>query len=337
MSKRLIVPSITILFSLIIITSAIYFFYLPTSKRVNSSELVSPIITEPPYNNLFKADLYTKMNREKTIDNYPPSQYFPENLEPLYRIDLDLSANAYAVIDRDTRKLLLGKNITDEKQIASLTKVMTAVVSLNKEKLGRQIVISKNAFEVGEASMGTSVGEIYTLEDLLHGLLMVSGNDAAEAIANSLGRGRFWFISEMNKKAYELGMKDTYFVNPTGLDGETPDKSTFSTSLDLLALTNYALSLEKFSEIVATKYYEIPIKEDNHKAIFLNSLLSYDRSYPGIKGVKTGSTDFARQTLISYAENNNRRIIAVFLDSEATRDDAVKIYRYIFEGRTDWP
>lgn len=321
------------IFGFILIGLIFLFFIVGKSQGKDSVDLISPIITEPPIEEIFKGSSYQRTKTEKTTDNYPPNDYFPKNLEASSSIDLNLSAKSYAVMDLDKRELLLGKDITSRKQIASLTKVMTAVVAMEKDKLEREIVITKNAGEIGEAVMGVSPGEKYTLEDILYGLLMVSGNDAAEAIAQSLGRGRYWFIEEMNKKAYGLGMKDTYYVNPTGLDEETKEKSTFSTALDLLALTNYALKKEKFSEIVATKYYVIPYKEDNHKQIFLNNILSFDRTYPGIKGVKTGNTDFAGQTLISFAENNGRRIVAVILDSQATRDDAVKIFRYVFEGK----
>ena len=96
MPKRFIISSVIILVLLISIVAAVFLFFLPISREVTSSELVSPVITEPPYNNLFKEDLYTKVNREKTLDNYPPNQYFPTNLEPLYNIDLDLSSSDLA-------------------------------------------------------------------------------------------------------------------------------------------------------------------------------------------------------------------------------------------------
>lgn len=336
MRKQLIFPSVLLTIGLLFIIVSLFLFIWPKNSQ-GAPELISPLVSEPGVETIFKNNIYEQIKKEKTTDSYPPNEYFPQNSSPETTIDLNLSAKAYAVMDRDSRQLLLAKNQTSEKQIASLTKVMTAVVALDKEKLDREIVISKAAAQIGESVMGVSYGERYTLDELLNGLLMVSANDAAEAIAQSLGRGRYWFIEEMNKKAYGLGMKDTYFVNPTGLDEETAETSTFSTALDLLGLTNYALSKEKFAQIVAIKYETIPYKEDSHKQIFLDNLINFNLTYPGIKGVKTGNTDFAGQTLISYCEHQNRKIIVVLLDSQATRDDAVKIYRYIFEGRTDWP
>lgn len=326
-------PSIFFFAGFILLAGSLFFFISPSlSSGSNASGLVSPVVTEPPIENLFKVSIYDQILKEKTTDNYPPSKYFPDELAPLYSVDLDLSAKSYAVMDRDTKKLLLAKDITAQKQIASLTKIMTALVALEKEQSNREIVVSKKAAEVGEAVIGLSVGERYTVEELLYGLLMMSGNDAAEAIATSLGRGRYWFIDEMNKKAVGLGLKDTYYVNPTGLDEDTRETSSFSTALDLIGLTNYALNNQKFAEIVSTKYHTISYKEDFHKQIFLESILNFDRTYPGIRGVKTGNTDFAGQTLVSYAEYQGRKIIVVLLDSIATRDDAIKVYRYIFEG-----
>lgn len=331
MRRYLLVPSVIFTLGLLLLGSSIFLFLYP-EKSQGADELVSPVVVEPEKEIIYTSSIYERIKNEKTTDNYPPSEYFPTSLTPKFSVDLDLSAKAYAVMDRDTKELLLGKNINEEKQIASLTKVMTALVALEKEKPERELVVPAFASEVGEATMGLSRGERYTLEELLYGLLMISGNDAAETIANNLGRGRYWFIDEMNKKAYGLGLRDTYFVNPTGLDEATPQESTFSTALDLLGLTNLALNNKTLAKIVSTQYHTIDYKQDIHKAIYLESILSFDRTYPGIAGVKTGNTDFARQTLISYAENKGKKILVVLLDSEATRDDAIKIYRYIFEN-----
>lgn len=336
MKKPFFLPAVFFAIGFLLLALSVSLFVLPLlAKQAVSEELISPLILEPPAGNILQTSLFQQIKEEKTTDHYPPNKYFPTSLEPLYPVDLKLSAKAYAVMDKDTNTLLLAKEITTQKQIASLTKIMTALVALDKEQYNREIVISKSAASIGEAVMGVSEGERYTIEELLYGLLMVSGNDAAEAIAQNLGRGRFWFIEEMNKKAYGLGLRDTYFVNPTGLDEATKETSSFSTALDLLALANYALNNQKFAEIVATKYYTIPYKENFHKQIFLENILNFDKTYPGIKGIKTGNTHFADQTLISYADYLGRKIIVVLLDSQATRDDAVKVYRYLFENKLE--
>jgi len=332
MTRVLTLPVVIFVLSVaLLVASGFLFFVAGKSFGVeSSSELIAPVEIEPSAEKLFTTSVFDKVRMEKTTDNYPPSNYFPVNVKALTEVDLELTAATYAVMDRDTRELLIARNHTSERQIASLTKVMTALVAMDKEKMDKMLVVPQVAAEVGEAEMGLSAGEQVQLEDLLYGLLMVSGNDAAETIARGTGRGRYWFIEEMNKKAYSIGLKDTYFVNPTGLDEETQEKSSFSTALDLLALVNYALTKPEFAEIVGTKYHEIYYKENYHKAFFLDNILSFDLTYPGIKGVKTGNTDFAGQTLISYVEHKGRRILVVLLGSSASRDDVVKIYKWVF-------
>jgi len=265
----------------------------------------------------------------KTTQTYPPNVYFPKSLEPKYRETIDINSQAYAVMDRESGELLFGKNITSESPIASVTKIMTAVVALEQAALDVEIKVSSAAASIGEAEMGLTWGERVNVEELLYGLLLPSGNDAAEALAEGVG-GRTSFMIRMNEKAQSLGFYDTFFFNPSGLDGETRATTNFSTALDLLALTNYALSNPTFAKIVATYYKEIPYKEGRHKAFYLNNILQLDRSYPGIRGVKPGVTDFAGETLVSYAENGGRKLIVVLLSTQNSRDEVVKLYDYVF-------
>ncbi len=272
---------------------------------------------------------YKFMFEHKTTTVYPPNDFFPRNLLPKYSDDLGLTAKGYAVMDRNTRELLLSKNLTHEVPIASVAKIMTAIVVLEKSKKDQELTVSESAAKIGEASMGLTGGEQVPVEELLYGLLLPSGNDAAETLAQGLD-GRVEFIISMNEKAKALGMFDTYFFNPTGLDGETLSQTSFSTPLDLLALSNYALESPIFANIVSTYYKEFPYREGKHKAYFLYNILQLDRAYPGIKGVKPGVTDFAGETLVSYAENGGKHVIVVILGSRQSRDDVVKIYDYIF-------
>ncbi|HCM38112.1 MAG: Peptidase S11 D-alanyl-D-alanine carboxypeptidase 1 [Candidatus Gottesmanbacteria bacterium GW2011_GWC1_43_10] len=266
----------------------------------------------------------------KTIDNFPPNTFFPKTLTPKFSESLDVSAQAYAVMERHGRELLFSKNLTQELPIASVAKIMTTLVALEKSRLDQELKVSSAAVSIGEAQMGLTSGESVAVEDLLYGLMLPSGNDAAETLAEGLGPGRSAFIQSMNETARCLGMLDTFFYNPTGLDGETRDKTTFSTPLDLLSLTNYALTNPTFAQVVATYYKEIPYLEDKHKAFYLYNILQLERSYPGIKGVKPGVTDFAGETLVSYAENGGKQIIIILLNTQHSLDDAVKIYDVIF-------
>ncbi|HCS78202.1 TPA: hypothetical protein DIV55_00480 [Patescibacteria group bacterium] len=271
-----------------------------------------------------------EVSDKKTVDSYPANEYFPSSLTPRFTDVPEIKATAYAVMERKSRELLVAKNLTTEHPIASVAKIMTAVVALDSKDLDLELRVSSSAAEIGEATMGLTAGERVTVEDLLYGLLLPSGNDAAETLAEGLTGGRTNFLRAMNEKAAELGLFDSYFFNPSGLDGDTRETTTFSTGLDLLALTNYALSSPTFAEIVDTRYKEIPYIENKHKAFYLNNILQLDASYPGVKGVKPGITDFAGETLVSYAENGGKQIIIVLLGTQYSRDEVVKLYDYVF-------
>lgn len=319
-AKKIIVFLITLL-----VTTIAAFIWI-TSRRQPVLGIVSPLSDETK----LKAEEYRVIFDKKTTQNYPPNHFFPPSLTPKFNDELNIAAKAYAVMDRQTGELLLARSITQELPIASLTKIMTAVVALEQADLNLELQVSSAAASIGEASMGLTPGESVTVEELLYGMMLPSGNDAAEVLAAGLGTGRDAFITSMNHKAQDLGMFDTYFYNPTGLDEETREKSNFSTTLDLLGLTNYALTNPKFAEIVASHYKEFPYVVDKHKAFYLGNILQLDWSYPGIKGVKPGVTDFAGETLVSYAENGGRQLILVLLGTPYSKDEAVKVYDYIF-------
>lgn len=277
------------------------------------------------------ADQFRFILDKASTNNYPPNEYFPVTLQPTFSEKLEVNAAAYAVMDRQTRELLLTKNITQELPIASVTKIMTALVTLEKDNLDLELTVSSPAAEIGEAEMGLTSGEKLSVHDLLYGLMLPSGNDAAETLAEGLGPGRTSFMIAMNEKAKDLSLFDTFYFNPTGLDGDTMETTSFSTVLDLLALTNYALENPTFAEIVSTYYKEIPYKEGKHKAFYLYNILQLDQAYPGIKGVKPGNTDFAGETLVSYADNGGKEIIIVLLGAQNSRDEVIKVYDYVFD------
>lgn len=294
----------------------------------------------------------------RTTDNYPPSSYFPSSTTPKFTDTLgDITAFSFAAMDRDTRELVVARNLTSPRQMASIAKVMTALVAIENTDLASEFLVSDTATRAGEAAMGLTAGERVNLQELLYGLLLPSGNDAAETIAEGIFLGkdqlvsasggsvlgeasdasfnprfhaRATFIARMNEKAKTIGMADTIFVNPTGLDAESTEKSSSSTVLDLLALGNYALDNEEIRKIVSTKFITFPYKANYHKAFALTNILGLRQSYPGVAGIKPGNTDLAGETLLSYTENGGRKIILVLLGSERTRDDAVKIYDYLF-------
>lgn len=338
MDKKRIILAIFFSFAIFILVLNILFRLIGSVKSdTNISETKSETIsaTNPLFLNVLKL---------KTTDNFPSNEYFPKNTEPLYNDNFDISARAYGVMDRDSGELLYAKNLTQELPIASIVKIMTAVVTLENTPIDAVFGVSPRVAQIGEASMYLSAGERATVEQLLYGTMLPSGNDAAETLAEGVGiyyqmknslnadrdKGRVWFLDEMNRKAQSLGMMDTYFFNPTGLDEETKEKSSFSTVLDMLILTNYALENSEFAKIVATRRITFAEKTGFNKGFNMENILQLDGSFKGIKGVKPGNSVFAKETLVSYIERDGRRIIAVILGSDFTKDDVLKIYKRIF-------
>lgn len=241
----------------------------------------------------------------------------------------EISAKSALVYDLTTDKVIYSKNPREKLPIASLVKIMTAIVALESGKLTDVYSVSEIASRIGENSMGLTKGEKLSLEELLYGLLLVSGNDAAETIAENFPGGRENFIKAMNDKAKTLGLVDTLFINPSGL--EEDEKQEYSTAYDLLVMTKYALSIPKFAEIVSTYEYVIPYS-NNHKAFFLYNDTNLLTSYPGVKGVKPGYTPEAGLCLVTYVENGGHKLIGVILGSQSRREEMRELLNYSFKG-----
>jgi serine-type D-Ala-D-Ala carboxypeptidase (penicillin-binding protein 5/6) len=200
--------------------------------------------------------------------------------------------------------------------MASLTKIMTAMVAIDNRKEDDRYLVREGAL-VGENVMGLSSGEVMSLEELLYGIFMYSANDAAEVLAdNSLGREKF--IKAMNDKAKALGLENTNFTNPTGLQG---DGDQYSSAYDLLVISRHAL--ENYPEIkkaANTSEHYLPATNE-HYEYYLYSQLNLLTTYPGVKGLKDGYTPEAGWCLITYFENENQEIIGVVLGSEDRRNE----------------
>ena len=163
----------------------------------------------------------------------------------------------YAVIyDRASKTVILGKDETREVPMASTTKIMTAIVMLeNITNLNKKITVEKNAAAIGGSRLGLKTGDEITYEDLLYGLLLCSGNDAATQIAISVGGSIEGFAKMMNNKAEEMGLEHSHFVTPHGLDSS----EHYTTAYELAVITDYALNIEKFAKTVSTKTYTVNI------------------------------------------------------------------------------
>jgi len=236
----------------------------------------------------------------------------------------EIEAKSALLYDLTTKRVLYAKNPKEKLPMASLTKIMTVVIALeNKRSDDKYIVKSEDL--VGEDAMGLTQGEVLTLSDLLYGVILHSGNDAAETLASAYPMGRTGFIKAMNRKAQTLGISDTNFTNPTGLEG---DGKQYTTAYDLLVITNFALNnFPLFNKVVSTFDYHIPYTS-LHKEFYLENETNLLTSYPGVKGVKTGYTLEAGLCLVTYLDYNGYKIIGVLLGSDNRIKDMKMLLDY---------
>ena len=235
-----------------------------------------------------------------------------------------ITAKSALTYDLTDEKLLYSKGIHEKLPLASLTKIMTAIIALDSIPLDQKITVTESASTIGENSMGLSRGEMLTLSELLYGLILHSGNDAAETIAQNSPFGRENFVYLMNKKAEELGLSNTRFTNPSGLEG---DGTQYSTVYDLLVITKHALGYPEFAKVASTVEHVIPYTSE-HKAFYLYNETNLLTSYPGVKGVKTGYTEEAGLCLVTYLEYKGHKIIGVVLNSASRRSEMAEILDY---------
>jgi D-alanyl-D-alanine carboxypeptidase len=234
------------------------------------------------------------------------------------------SAKAAILYDLTSNKALYEKKSTERLPMASLTKIMTAIIALENPKKDDAYIVHKEDL-VGEDSMGLTVGENVMLEELLYGLMLRSGNDAAEVLASNYDKGRSVFIDAMNKKAIALGLTNTKFSNPSGLQG---DGEQYTTAADLLVMTRYALeNFPLFKTVVSTFDHTIE-GTSTHKAYYLENETNLLSSYPGVKGVKTGYTPEAGLCLVTYLEYKDHKILGVLLSSENRREEMKEMLDY---------
>lgn len=222
---------------------------------------------------------------------------------------LSTYAEAASLIDVTSGRILYSKQGDKPMKIASLTKVMTAIVAIENGNLSDMVKIGQSAFGKEGSSLYLKLGEEMSLHHLLYGLMLRSGNDAAVAIAEHIGGSIEGFAFLMNQKAQELGMDNTHFMNPHGLDME----GHYSSANDMAKLTAYALKNSVFQEIVKTKTKRVPRPEEKWDAVWNNKNRMLN-IYPGADGVKTGYTKQAKRTLISSATRDGQQLAAVTLN-----------------------
>jgi D-alanyl-D-alanine carboxypeptidase len=238
----------------------------------------------------------------------------------------DVSAVTWILYDDTFGRVLASDSPDARRAIASTTKIMTALVALQEADLDDLVLISEEADAVGESEIGLVPGELWRLQDLLTALMIRSANDAAVAIAEHVGGSVEGFAELMNIEVRRLGLENTQFVNPHGLD----EPGHYSSAADLLVIARRAMENPFFARTVQTEAARMPDDPDGRERVALatNALLE---TYPGAIGVKTGFTDNAQLTLVAAAERNDRRLYAVVLGSEDHFADAAALLDYGFE------
>lgn len=237
-----------------------------------------------------------------------------------------LSAESAVLIDASTGNVILSKNASERLPMASTTKIMTAVVALENSAPTDKVTIAKEAVGVEGSSVYLHEGELLTMEELLYAVLLSSANDAAAAIAIEIGGSIEGFAALMNAKAIELGLSNTHFENPHGLDRE----EHYTSASDLAMLSLYALKNETFKKIVSTYKTTIPLDGNGTRVLINHNKLL--RLYDGAIGVKTGFTKKSGRCLVSAAERDGLCLIAVTLNDPNDWNDHISMLDYGFES-----
>ena len=244
---------------------------------------------------------------------------------------IETSATSAILVDTDSGRILYSKDIHNKRSIASISKIMTAILAIESNKLNDVVEINDSIDKAYGSGIYIKKGEHISLENLVYGLMLRSGNDAALAIADYVGGNTEQFVKQMNEKAKELGMKNTLFRNPSGLDEE--DGGNISTSYDMSLLISYAIRNDKFKEITGTKYHKGETDINIYTWTNKNKLLF---SYKNTTGGKTGYTVKARRTLVTTASNDNLNLAVVTLNDGNDFKDHKDLFEYGFNNYTNY-
>jgi len=237
-----------------------------------------------------------------------------------------LAKTSTIVMDNNSGRILYQNNAYEKKLIASTTKIMTFVVAYEyaKDYLDLEIEVGNEILKMYGTSIYLSLHEKMKLRDLLYGMMLRSGNDAAVVIANFVGGSENGFVKLMNKKAKYLGMNNTTFLNPHGLDEETKN---YSTAYDMAKLSVYANTIPFYREVTSTKYYSVQTNLKSYSWINRNNLVF---TYPSFVSGKTGYTPSAGKTMVSTAKTSNLELTIVSLDDDNHYENHKNLYNKMF-------
>jgi D-alanyl-D-alanine carboxypeptidase (penicillin-binding protein 5/6) len=235
-------------------------------------------------------------------------------------------ARGAVLMDAATKRVLYEKNPHVRVPMASTTKIMAAIVAMELGNLSDVVTVPRQAVGIEGSSIYLGKGEKLTLEELLYGLMLRSGNDAAVAIAQHIGGTVENFVELMNRKAFQIGARNTHFVNPHGLH----DDMHYTTAYDLALISAYGMNNPVFRTIVSTKVRKIPWEGREYDRILTNkNAMLWE--YEGANGIKTGYTKISRRCLASAALRGNMQLVCIVLDCQPWFEDSAALLNYGFE------
>ncbi len=281
-------------------------------------------------------------DRPHAASPLPESLELPRPPEPSPALG-EVSAAAAILLDGETGEVLFARNPDEPRPPASTTKILTALVILERGRLADTVVVSQTAARVGGYRLGLRQGQRISLEDLLAAILIRSANDAATAAAEHVGPGLPSFVALMNAKAQELGMRNSHFSNPHGLD----EPMHFSTARDMALLARAAMEHPQFAGLVRARGATVSIWKPGRRARkpVARTILSHNRllgRLDGADGVKTGYTEAAGQCLVASATRGGHRMIAVLFNDRQRWTNAAALLEFGFgsvggTGRMPFP
>ncbi|MCM3566741.1 D-alanyl-D-alanine carboxypeptidase family protein [Neobacillus mesonae] len=253
---------------------------------------------------------------------------FIANIPKKAEASFGVSAASAVLIEQKSGRVLYEKEAYTKRRIASITKIMTAILAIESGKMDQTVTVSENAARTEGSSVYLKPGQKIKLEDLVYGLMLRSGNDTAVAIAEYVGGSVEGFAYLMNQKAKEIGMLNTHFANPHGLDDH---ENHYSTAYDMAILTRYAMQNKTYQKIAGTKVHRAPNPNEDWDYVWKNKnrLLT---KYKYATGGKTGFTKRAKRTLVTTASKGDMDLIAVTLNAPDDWNDHISMYDYGFKN-----
>lgn len=239
---------------------------------------------------------------------------------------LSVSSRSACLMDSDSGRVLYEKDKDTPRLIASITKIMTAILAIESNRLDEEVTVGEEVLKMYGSNIYIELNEKMTLRDLVYGLMLRSGNDAAIVISVFVGGSEENFVKMMNEKATEIGMKNTIFNNPHGLDEETQNKSS---AYDMALLSSYASQNETYMKIAGTKKYTT---QSDKKSYLWNNRNKLLFSYEFCTAGKTGYTPSAGRTLVTNASKNNLNLTVVTLNDGNEYQTHEELYEYAFSN-----